>query len=78
MASPLGHYYEEQSGGYEELGGHELGGHELGGHDLGGHHQIERVSLGEEHHGYEHEEEHVDYYVSECLVVRRHIFTYLF
>ncbi|XP_039965669.1 adult-specific cuticular protein ACP-20 [Bactrocera neohumeralis] len=58
MASPIGHYYEEQ-GGYEELGGHELGGHELGGHDL---HQIERVSLGEEHHGYEQEEEHVDYY----------------
>ncbi|XP_014103784.1 adult-specific cuticular protein ACP-20 [Bactrocera oleae] len=59
MASPIGHYYEEQHGGYEELGGHELGGQELGGHDL---HQIERVSLGEEHHGYEQEEEHVDYY----------------
>ncbi|CAD7004606.1 unnamed protein product [Ceratitis capitata] len=57
IASPIGHYYEEH-GGYEEIGG----GHELSGHDLGGHHQIDRVSLGEEHHGYEHEEEHVDYY----------------
>ncbi|XP_011195660.1 adult-specific cuticular protein ACP-20 [Zeugodacus cucurbitae] len=63
MASPLGHYYEEQHGGYEEQHGgyEEAGGHELGGHELSGH-QIERVSLGEEHHGYEHEEEHVDYY----------------
>lgn len=62
IASPIGHYYEEH-GGYEEIGG----GHELSGHDLGGHHQIDRVSLGEEHHGYEHEEEHVDYYVSKRL-----------
>ncbi|XP_067642669.1 cuticle protein 7 [Eurosta solidaginis] len=51
MASPIGHYYEGEHGGYEEITHHELGEH----------HQIER--LGEEHHGYEHhEEEHVDYY----------------
>ncbi|XP_030372919.1 adult-specific cuticular protein ACP-22 [Scaptodrosophila lebanonensis] len=61
MAYPLDHHYYEDHG-YEQLG------HEAAPiHDYGHQHQIERISLGEEHgHGYEHlehhEDEHVDYY----------------
>lgn len=62
------HYYEESHGGYEHLAHHEAAPI----HDYG-QHQIERVSLGEEHgHEIPHyeveqhhtEDEHVDYYVS--------------
>ncbi|KAM7354928.1 cuticular protein 66Cb isoform 1-T1 [Cochliomyia hominivorax] len=59
LAYPLDHHYYESEGhgqGYET---------ELA-HDYGHGHQIERVSLGEEHSSYGHEEhhedEHVDYY----------------
>ncbi|XP_017956669.1 histidine-rich glycoprotein isoform X2 [Drosophila navojoa] len=60
------HYYEESHGGYEHLAHHEAAPI----HDYG-QHQIERVSLGEEHgHEIPHyeveqhhtEDEHVDYY----------------
>lgn len=65
------HYYEESHGGYEHLAHQEAAPIHDYGHEH--QHQIERVSLGEEH-GHEHphyeveqhhtEDEHVDYYVS--------------
>lgn len=58
-----GNEHELQSegggGGYESYDGGDYG------------HQIARISHGEhEHHGYEghHEDEHVDYYVSICIL----------
>lgn len=65
------HYFDGHHGGYE----HQQYQHEEPTHEY--HHQIERVSLGDEH-GYsheaahevhEHEDEHVDYYVSDVLVL---------
>lgn len=68
MAYPLEHQYYESEGhgqGYET---------ELA-HDYGHGHQLERVSLGEEHSSYGHEEhhedEHVDYYVSLCFLQKK-------
>lgn len=67
LAYPLEHQYYEESHGYEHLAHHEPEPvHEYG------HHQLERISLGEEHGHHEtphyevhhHEDEHVDYYVS--------------
>ncbi|XP_051859895.1 adult-specific cuticular protein ACP-22 isoform X1 [Drosophila albomicans] len=71
MAFPLDHhYYEESHGGYEHLAHHEAEPIHEYGHEH--QHQIERISLGEEHGHHEHphyevedhghEDEHVDYY----------------
>lgn len=74
LAYPLDHhYYEESHGGYEQLAHHEAQPIHDYGHEH--QHQIERISLGEEHghevphyevedHHHEHHDEHVDYYVS--------------
>lgn len=72
LAYPLDHQYyqsEDHGHGYES---------EIAAHDYGHGHQIERVSLGDEHSSYGHEEhhedEHVDYYVSFWFLKKRNLF----
>lgn len=83
LAYPLEHQYYEESHGYEHLAHHEPEPiHEYG------HHQIERISLGEEHGHLEHAEphyetheshghdEHVDYYVSIVSEIQNYTINY--